>query len=555
MIEAARHLPQTVVALIRAGVSAVDLGRVLALATDTAVTRLMELAVAEEGEAPVPWAWMALGSVARREQALTSDQDNAMAYAPPADPEVDAYFEAVATRVNDQLTACGFGPDNAGVLARNREWRMSADEWTNVFEVCLEQPDHSHLIRAAVSFDFRSVVGALDIVAPLVAVERRAPAYPGFLRRLARTATDFPTPLGRRNRISTDKDGAFDIKKQGVVPIANLARFHALSVGGTVSPTLDRLATAAQGGAISEGTHAALAEAFELVVRMRLEHQAEQVERGEVPDDRIHPDRLTPLTRATAGPGLPGCVSRAEAARPVRPARDLENLRGPHAHRPAYAGRKTDAVQPLYNRPGCVVHCSRQLSPALRKGTCMATPETGAPDYEGGGLSRETNWWGAFVIGLAGTILVTGIAPVMVTSLGAASMPLIVFITITGYLLCLLLAELSAMMPERTGGSPSYAYVAYKDKWPRAAKHINGATAWMYWLGWFPVAPLNMILASFYLVDKFGLSQKGFTPIQTLDRVLDGGDLGGRASSSCSSPRTWASGWARYSRPCSGCSR
>jgi amino acid transporter len=145
----------------------------------------------------------------------------------------------------------------------------------------------------------------------------------------------------------------------------------------------------------------------------------------------------------------------------------------------------------------------------------MSTVESGAPDYEGGGLSRETNWWGAFVIGLAGTILVTGIAPVMVTTLGAASIPLIVFITITGYLLCLLLAELSAMMPERTGGSPSYAYVAYKDKWPRFAKHVNGVTAWMYWLGWFPVAPLNMILASFYLVDKFGLSQKGFTPIHT----------------------------------------
>jgi amino acid transporter len=145
----------------------------------------------------------------------------------------------------------------------------------------------------------------------------------------------------------------------------------------------------------------------------------------------------------------------------------------------------------------------------------MSTVESGTPDYEGGGLSRETNWWGAFVIGLAGTILVTGIAPVMVTTLGAASIPLIVFITITGYLLCLLLAELSAMMPERTGGSPSYAYVAYKDKWPRFAKHVNGVTAWMYWLGWFPVAPLNMILASFYLVDKFGLSQKGFTPIHT----------------------------------------
>ena len=141
--------------------------------------------------------------------------------------------------------------------------------------------------------------------------------------------------------------------------------------------------------------------------------------------------------------------------------------------------------------------------------------DSGAPDYEGGGLSRETNWWGAFVIGLAGTILVTGIAPVMVTSLGAAAIPVMVVITITGYLLCLLLAELSAMMPERTGGSPTYAYVAYKDKWPRFAKHVNGFTSWAYWLGWFPVAPLNMILASFYIVDKFGLSTNGFTPIHT----------------------------------------
>jgi amino acid transporter len=142
--------------------------------------------------------------------------------------------------------------------------------------------------------------------------------------------------------------------------------------------------------------------------------------------------------------------------------------------------------------------------------------ESGAPDYEGGGLSRETNWWGAFVIGLAGTILVTGIAPVMVTSLGASAIPLIVFITITGYCLCLILAELSAMMPERTGGSPSYAYVAYKDKWPRFAKHVNGFTAWAYWLGWFPVAPLNMILASYYIASLLGLDlTSGVTPIHT----------------------------------------
>jgi amino acid transporter len=135
--------------------------------------------------------------------------------------------------------------------------------------------------------------------------------------------------------------------------------------------------------------------------------------------------------------------------------------------------------------------------------------------YAGSGLPKTTNWWGAFVIGLAGTILVTGIAPVMVTELGAASVPIILVITLSGYVLCLFLAELSAMMPDRSGGSPSYAYPAYKDKWPRFAEHVNGFTAWAYWLGWFPVAPLNMILASFYIVDRFKLSTAGFTPIHT----------------------------------------
>jgi amino acid transporter len=145
-----------------------------------------------------------------------------------------------------------------------------------------------------------------------------------------------------------------------------------------------------------------------------------------------------------------------------------------------------------------------------------AGPRADELEYEGGGLAQETNWWGAFVVGLAGTILVTGIAPVMVTTLGAASIPLIIAITITGYALCLLLAELSAMMPERTGGAPSYAYPAFRTRFPRVAPHVNGITAWMYWLGWFPVAPLNMILASFYLADRFGLdTSAGFTPIST----------------------------------------
>jgi CBS domain-containing protein len=294
VVEAASHLPQMVVSLIAAGVAATDMGRVMALQSDTATTRLVDLALARHGLAPCAWAWMALGSTARREASLASDQDNALAY---ADTAADDWFATVAGDVNDGLARCGFGADNAEVLARNRQWRMSEADWKRVFRDCLEQPDRSHLVRAAVAFDFRHVLGGLQIVRPLVEIEREAPAHPDFLRRLARTATDFQPPLGFRGKLQVDDDGRIDLKRGGVVPIANRARFHALQSGVTVSSTIPRLRAAAHAGSLEGERAAALEEAFELVTRLRLEHQAAEVEAGQPPSNRVDPADLAPLAR------------------------------------------------------------------------------------------------------------------------------------------------------------------------------------------------------------------------------------------------------------------
>ena len=138
-------------------------------------------------------------------------------------------------------------------------------------------------------------------------------------------------------------------------------------------------------------------------------------------------------------------------------------------------------------------------------------------ERDNGALQRRTNWWGAFVIGLAGTILVTGVAPFAVQSLGAASIPLFIGVTGAGVLLCFCLAELAAMMPDRTGGLPSYAFETFKPMGARTAKHVGGISGWAYWLGWFPVAPINMILASAYIVSLFGLpSGHSFLPFGSL---------------------------------------
>jgi len=131
-------------------------------------------------------------------------------------------------------------------------------------------------------------------------------------------------------------------------------------------------------------------------------------------------------------------------------------------------------------------------------------------DYVKGELSKDTNWWGAFVVGLAGTILVAAFAPVALVGLGSAAIPNFIFWALTGWLLCMYLAELAAMLPDRTGGAPAYAYYAFKDRLPRAYPHINGVTVWMYWLGWMPVMAVNMILTGFYLPELFGFELSGW---------------------------------------------
>ncbi len=133
-----------------------------------------------------------------------------------------------------------------------------------------------------------------------------------------------------------------------------------------------------------------------------------------------------------------------------------------------------------------------------------------------GTLARETNWWGAFVIGLAGTILVIGLVGYALVALGGFAIVLFAVLTGVGVILCFCLAELAAAFPERAGGLPSYAFETFKPLGDNVARHVGGLSSWGYWLGWFTVAPINAYLAAIYLNDLLGISSSStFGPISS----------------------------------------
>ena len=322
LVQAVSHLPQLFLTLSRAGVPSRDLGRVLSLAHDAVVARLIDFSIWTHGPAPLPWAWLDMGSAARREFTLSSDQDNALAYARPAPgssltPEdADAYFERLGRDVNNGLERCGIGLDNNGVMAGNRRWRMSKPDWLRTFDECLVQPDESHLVRATVAFDFRPAAGGLAVAADLTARIRAARDHPPFMRLMARAASGFPVALGFRGQLSTDGDGHLDVKRGAIIPVVNLVRFHALSAGVTISPTLDRVEAVAMAGGLSEEDATALREAFEVIARVRFEHHAQLIADGRPADNLIDPGALTPIARSDLREAL-HTVRRAQKRLPV----------------------------------------------------------------------------------------------------------------------------------------------------------------------------------------------------------------------------------------------
>ena len=305
LVRATQELPRLFLLLVRAGVPARELGRVLSLQHDTIVARLVDFSIWRAGPAPLAWAWLDLGSAARREFTLASDQDNALAYANPGPGEeeaVDAYFERLGSDVNDGLAKCGIGVDNNGVLAGKRLWRMSKGAWLRTFGECLTEPDESHLIRASVAFDFRPAAGGLLLVSELTEYIRDARRHPQFMRLMARTANGYPVALGFRGQLATGREGdppdRLDIKRGGIIPLVNLVRFHALAHGVTISPTLDRIEAVANMGGLEREIADGLSEAWSVITRLRFEHHAAQIAEGKPPDNLIDPDALPPISRA-----------------------------------------------------------------------------------------------------------------------------------------------------------------------------------------------------------------------------------------------------------------
>jgi CBS domain-containing protein len=301
--EAARDLWPTVLALHDARVGAEQVGAIVSVVADALVRRLLDLAVAGAGEPPAPFAWLALGSLARREGVPSSDVDSALVWdGDDEDAEVRSYVQGVAARVIADLDRCGLHADAKGATAAHPLFARSLRAWGAAIDSWFDRPTQENaLMVVSIVTDSRPVWG-VHRAAPLADHLRAARARPGLLRLLARFALSYRPPTGFRGHLvvehSGEHKGLLDLKRGGIVPIVDLARWAGMAAGATSISTRARLRAARDAGVLSGDDARVLEEAFALVTSLRLDHQVQQLRQGVAPDDHVRPDALSPLSRS-----------------------------------------------------------------------------------------------------------------------------------------------------------------------------------------------------------------------------------------------------------------
>ena len=286
------------VRLVDTGSTSQMIGDAMSSIGRSLMRRLIELAEMELGPPPVPYCFMVHGSLARNDQSIITDQDNALVLHDSFDPaQHDAWFSELAKRVSDGLNACGYPYCKGGIMATNPDWRQPLAEWKRYFESWIAEPDPKRLLHSSIFFDLDAVFGEERFVEELQdLVASRARNSPRFLAALARNALSRTPPLGFFRTFVMEQDGRqqkiINIKSRGVAPMTDILRVHALAAGSRSQNSFERLAEIEQTGILPAGQADKLRYAHEFMSQVRMRHQAFELKNDLTVDNAIEPEQI-----------------------------------------------------------------------------------------------------------------------------------------------------------------------------------------------------------------------------------------------------------------------
>jgi CBS domain-containing protein len=263
---------------------------------DLLTERIVELELSAAGVDPATICWIVMGSEGRSEQTLATDQDNGLIFI----PETGIDFEASRTRLASICARINLALDRAGyklclgeIMAGNKKWCLSLDEWRSRFALWIDSGSPEALLHGSIFFDLRPLAGNTQLGHELrtwlleeSAKNRR------FLHQLAVNALTNRPPLGFFGQLRTGSDALIDLKLNGAMPFADAGRIFSLAGRIDETRTEARLRAAGAQLRIPQNETEAWIAAFYHIQGQRLRRQVACLEAGLAPDNKIDPHRL-----------------------------------------------------------------------------------------------------------------------------------------------------------------------------------------------------------------------------------------------------------------------
>ncbi len=299
LVRASAGVSELVVDLIRSGTDALATSGILSVVIDSLARRAVELAIGETEDLPAArFAWITLGSVARREAMPSSDLDTAMSWADSGEPDA-ARFLGIARRVHEILDDCALPADRNGALASSRRFARSRSGWLSAARTWMAEPlADQGLVMSSLLVDGRVIWGEPGLHTVPMAYRRMRVDHPEALRLQLLDALSTRVWQRRFRSVLTRRSSTLDLKRDALTPVVNLARWGGLSVGMASATTPARLAGASRNDLLTDRDATVLAEVFTLLQRIRMRHQVEQIAAGRAPGDVVDLGELTPIHRS-----------------------------------------------------------------------------------------------------------------------------------------------------------------------------------------------------------------------------------------------------------------
>ena len=201
------------------------------------IQQCIKLCLEKLGSPPARFVWLALGSQARKEQLVLSDQDNMIIYedvAAEKHRDVKFYFVQLAKLVISNMEILGYKPCPYEHLASNIKWCKSLSDFTAIYTNCIKSPGENMSDFSGIFFDFEYIYGETKIKDSLeIAIYQSLANNKIFFDYVGNQLLKSPPPLTFFKKFAVEETGIhkdlFNLKQKGLQFYIDAARIFALS--------------------------------------------------------------------------------------------------------------------------------------------------------------------------------------------------------------------------------------------------------------------------------------------------------------------------------------